>query len=348
MTGYKIQIKTDAGRIVEAQAPVIVSASRSTDIPAFYGKWLVNRLKKGYAVWYNPFNGKPSYVSFKNTKAIVFWSKNPRPMIPYLQELDMLGFNYYFQFTLNDYESERLEPKVPPLAERIETFRQLSELIGREKVIWRFDPLIITPQTSVRDLLGKLWRTGNQIKRLTDRLVFSFITVLAYRKVQNNLLNGTSFYTKHTIAEAEFSKTQIDEFVRGLVKIRERWNSEGWNIKLATCAENIDLSEYEIEPNSCIDGKLMRKLFGGDAELSHYLKCGNSRPALWPPHTEMGPVDLKDKGQRRFCGCVVSKDIGMYDTCRHACVYCYANISQKKVQKNLEKHSDEAESIIAL
>jgi DNA repair photolyase len=307
-------------------APVIVSASRSTDIPAFYGTWFVNRLRKGYAVWYNPFNQKPFYISFSNTKIIVFWSKNPRPLMPYLSEIDSLGFKYYFQCTLNDYEQERLEPGVPPLTERIDTFCQLSELVGHEKVIWRVDPLIITPQTSVRDLLGKILRTGNRIKGFTDKLVFSFIDVTAYRKVRNNLLKETSFYTKHTIDDAGFSMKQIDEFVNVLVNIQEQWRLEGWNIKLATCAENIDLSGYGIEHNSCIDGKLIQKIFCIDIEQ----------------------VNVKDKGQRKYCKCIVSKDIGMYNTCRHACVYCYANTSQKAVQAHIEKHTDEAESIIPI
>jgi DNA repair photolyase len=348
MIGNKFHILTETGQAVEAQAPLVVSASRSTDIPAFYSKWFVNRLRKGYVVWYNPFNNKPIYVSFKKTRVIVFWSKNPRPMIQYLKELDWLGFQYYFQFTLNDYEHERLEPKVPSLTERIETFCHLSELIGHERVIWRFDPLIITPQTSVRDLLAKLWRTGNQIKGFTDKLVFSFIDVNAYRKVKKNLLHETSFYTKHTIADAEFSKIQIDEFVQGLVKIQERWHSEGWNITLATCAEDIDLSKYKIEHNSCVDGMLMRKIFSTDVELLHYLKYGNSRMhhSLLHFYTGNEQVHLKDKGQRKSCECIVSKDIGMYNTCPHICVYCYANISPKNVQENIDRHSDEAESII--
>ena len=137
-------IKTDMGQFVEAIEPIIVSASRSTDIPAFYAKWFINRLCKGYCVWYNPFNQKPMYVSFAKTKVVVFWTKNPAPIIPYLPELDRRGIHYYFQMTLNDYENENLEPNVPTLEKRIDTFKRLSDLIGKEQVIWRFDPLIVT------------------------------------------------------------------------------------------------------------------------------------------------------------------------------------------------------------
>ena len=131
----KIEIIRDNGERVSAIAPVIISASRSTDIPAFFARWFINRLAKGYCVWYNPFNQQPMYISFKNTKVVVFWTKNPDPIIQYLPELDARGIKYYFQYTLNDYEAEGFEPNVRPLEERIETFKKLSQLVGKEKVI---------------------------------------------------------------------------------------------------------------------------------------------------------------------------------------------------------------------
>ncbi len=129
----KVAIRTAQGEAVEAVAPVIVSASRRTDIPAFYAEWLVERLRAGYVRWVNPFSGMPQFVSFARTRAVVFWTKNPRPMLPHLAELDRRGIGYYFQFTLNDYDAEELEPGVPPLAERIEIFAGLSRRVGKEK-----------------------------------------------------------------------------------------------------------------------------------------------------------------------------------------------------------------------
>ena len=172
---------------------VIISASRSTDIPAFYAKWFFNRLAKGYCVWYNPFNQQPMYISFKNCKVVVFWTKNPAPIIPYLPELDKRGIHYYFQVTLNDYVKEGFEPNVPSLAKRVETFKKLSSLIGKERVIWRFDPMIVTPRLTPRMLLTKVWHIGNELKGYTNKLVFSFVDVKAYRKVQNNLVKETPF-----------------------------------------------------------------------------------------------------------------------------------------------------------
>lgn len=137
MNVRKVQITVENGRCVEAQSPVILSASRATDIPAFYMEWLINRLRKGYCVWKNPFNGIESYISLKDVRFIVFWSKNPASLIPYLSCLHDMGINCYVQYTLNDYFQESLEPGVPALATRIATFHKLHELLGDYGVVWR-------------------------------------------------------------------------------------------------------------------------------------------------------------------------------------------------------------------
>ena len=349
MISDKMILTTDDSKQVEATAPVIISASRSTDIPAFYAKWFFNRLAKGYCAWYNPFNQQKMYISFERCRVIVFWTKNPAPIIPYLPELDKRGIHYYFQVTLNDYVKDGFEPNVPSVDERVETFKTLSNLIGKEKVIWRFDPLIITPNISPRELLTRIWNIGNKLKGLTDKLVFSFVDVKAYRKVQNNLVKETMLFTKEDVENAEANYAQRIEIVEGLKKIRETWRGEGWNIEMATCAEDIDLEAYGIEHNRCIDGELMKRIFADDKELVYYLYT-----LKWPEKDMFGeippipqkPKNVKDPGQRKICGCMVSKDIGMYNTCRHFCVYCYANTSKEAVLKNKDKHNDECESII--
>ena len=344
-----VRIKTDTGEIVDASAPVIISASRSTDIPAFYAKWFFNRLAKGYCAWYNPFNQKKMYISFEKCRVVVFWTKNPKPILPYLHELDERGIHYYFQVTLNDYVKEGFEPSVSTVDDRVETFKLLSEMIGKERVIWRFDPLIITPNIGPRELLTRIWNVGNKLKGLTNKLVFSFVDVRAYRKVQNNLVKETMFFTKDDVENAEANHAQQIEIVEGLKKIREAWQKEGWNVEMATCAEDIDLQAYGIEHNRCIDGELMKRIFADDKELVYYLHT-----LKWPekdmfgeiPPIPIKPKNVKDTGQRKICGCMVSKDIGMYNTCRHFCVYCYANTSKEAVLKNKDKHNDESESII--
>lgn len=346
----KTSIITDSGEQVNAVAPVIISASRSTDIPAFYAKWFFNRLAKGYCVWRNPFNQEPLYVSFKNTKAIVFWTKNPKPIIPYLSELDKRGIHYYFQVTLNDYVREGFEPNLPSVEERVETFRNLSNLIGKERVIWRFDPLIITPEITPRNLLSRIWKIGNMLKGNTDKLVFSFVDVLSYRKVQNNLVRDTNCFTKENVETAEMTAGQKLETVEGLVRLREIWKEQGWNLSLATCAEDIDLDQYGIEHNRCIDGELMKCIFADDEEFVYYLNTGHLPErdlfGQLSPRKQKSATALKDKGQRKMCGCMISKDIGMYNTCRHFCVYCYANTSKASVLNNAARHSADSESLI--
>jgi DNA repair photolyase len=341
-------IKTDNGEHVEASAPVIISASRSTDIPAFYAKWFFNRLAKGYCVWINPFNQQRMFVSFKQCKVIVFWTKNPAPILPYLPELDKHGIHYYFQVTLNDYVSEGFEPNVPSVGERVKTFIELSEKIGRKRVIWRFDPIVITPQLTPRMLLSKIWHIGNLLKGHTEKLVFSFVDVKTYRKVQANMVRELPCFNKDNVEEAELNYTQRQEIVEGLVKLRDYWANEGWNLTLATCAEDIDLDSYGIEHNHCIDGELMERVFGDDRELVYYLRTGSLPDnGLFGFEVPEKRKNLKDKGQRKVCGCMVSKDIGMYNTCRHFCVYCYANTSREAAEKNESKHTEESESLIS-
>lgn len=353
----KVIIENDFGEKVDAMAPVIVSASRSTDIPAYFGQWFINRFDKGHIVWFNPFNQKPSYVSFQNTRAIVFWTKNPKPFMKYIPLLNQKGVNFYFQYTLNDYDAEAFEPKVPLLSSRVETFKTLSSLIGKERVIWRFDPIVLTKDITPREILLRIWRIGNLIKGYTDKLVFSFIDISAYRKVQNNLVKECpTIFSKDNVLGCEPTKDQIQEICEGLVKIRDRWAQDGWKIELATCCEDVDLTKYGIKHNKCIDDELMKKTFAEDKALISFLSTGKLPSAQVETldlfsslETEEKPIkiiNLKDKGQREICGCVVSKDIGMYNTCGHGCVYCYANQSRSVVKKNLQLHNPSGESLI--
>ncbi|MBP9123144.1 MAG: DUF1848 domain-containing protein [Ignavibacteriaceae bacterium] len=327
MSWDKATIITPDGKAISAQAPVIVSASRSTDIPAFYGDWFVERFKAGYVKWHNPFNGSPLYVSFKNTRLVVFWTKNPKPFIKHLPFLDENIRNYYFQFTLNDYDHEKLERKVPPLKGRIETFINLSEKISAERVIWRFDPLFLTDKIGVDELLKKIENIGDQLENYTRKLVFSFADIGIYKKVENNL-------KRNEISYQEFDILKMNEFANGLHRLNKRWNFE-----LATCSEKIDLAKYGIIHNKCIDDDLIIRLFSNDSKLMKFLGVEFEEPSLFNGQNQVIiKAMLKDKGQREFCGCINSKDIGQYNTCPHDCVYCYANTSIHQVEKNYQHH----------
>lgn len=323
MVWERIDITTESGETVRAQAPVIVSASRATDIPAFYADWFFDRLEKGYSAWTNPFNGVKSYVSYARTRLIVFWSKNPRPLLPHLEKLREKGIRCYLHYTLNDYETERLERGVPPLDERIETFLRLSELLGKELAIWRFDPLILTEQTGVEELLRKAERIGDRLRGYTEKLVFSFADIRTYRSVENRL-------RRDALPCREFDGRQMSDMAAGLAELNEKWG-----YTLATCGERVDLSQFGVRHNKCIDDELIVRQFADDPLLMDFL--GVSQEGLFGPETE-ARKSLKDKGQRAFCGCIASKDIGEYDTCPHECAYCYANRSGGKAAENYRLH----------
>jgi hypothetical protein len=328
-----IEIETNAG-LQKAIAPYIISASRSTDIPAFHAQWFFNRLKGGYCKWLNPFNHRTVYVSFKHARAFVFWTKNASPMLPFLSELDRRGLVYYFQFTINDYEAENLEPNVPPLMERLDTFKRLSEMLGKERVIWRYDPLLLTDSLSVDDLMAKVERIGREIHPYTEKLVFSFADIAGYAKVQKNLeRSGVHF--------REFDASTMTAFAAKLSRLLADWKILG-----CTCAESIDLSTYGIGHNRCIDGDLLLRISHNDRELLHAFGVNHAHDASLLPIIALDHNHLKDKGQRKACGCIVSKDIGQYNTCPHLCHYCYANTSPTIVKNNMKDIAAEGEAIV--
>ena len=259
MAWDKIKIIRDNGDVVEAQAPIIVSASRSTDIPAFYADWFFNRLEKGYCAWTNPFNGVQSYVSFEKTRFIVFWSKNPKPLIPYIHILKEKKINCYIQYTLNDYVDEGLEKGVPKIDERIDTFKKLVNILGKGHVVWRFDPLVLTDNITVSDLLRKIEYIGNNLQGYTEKLVFSYADIASYRKVRANLDANNINYT-------EFTSDTMNEFANGLTRL-----NQNWGYKLATCGEKIDLDYYGIEHNKCVDDELITRIAYDDAVLMKFL-----------------------------------------------------------------------------
>ncbi len=327
MNHKREQIVNVDGQKVNAICPIIVSASRATDIPAFYSDWLINRISAGYVKWKNPFNGRYSYVSFANTRLFVFWTKNPAPLIEKLNYFDDNNYGYYFQFTLNNYEDEGWEPNLPSLDRRIETFIHLSETIGKEKVIWRFDPIIISSNLSPDDVLGRIKEIGDIIHPYTERLVFSFVDVAAYRRVSYNLRN-----IDNTISDIDFEKMR--HLARGIATMNQEWFLE-----LGTCSEKIDLDEFNIEHNRCIDDRLIIRLFEKDQKLIDFLGYTTSEQLdLFDEAASYNYKKIRDKGQRKECGCIKSKDIGQYNTCPHGCIYCYANTNPKIAKMNY-KHT---------
>lgn len=296
----------------------IISASRRTDIPAFYAPWFMERVRQGFFHRVNPFNARQvKAISLKphDVDAIVFWTKNPKPLLPFLAELDDRGLNYYFQFTLNPYEKP-FEPHVPPLGERIDTFRALADMIGPQRVVWRYDPLILSSRTPLEYHRERYGRISAELRGATKRVMFSFLDF--YGKAQGRLatLEREEGLSIHDI-RGEGCREGRREL---LVEMRSHAAENG--MELYSCAEGEDLEEIGIGHGHCIDAGLLRELFGGSGRFS------------------------KDRYQRMECGCVESVDMGVYNSCPFQCSYCYANASPKMIATNLKKHNPKGSALL--
>jgi DNA repair photolyase len=291
--------------------PIILSASRATDIPAFFGEWFAGRLKKGYFIKRNPFNGEDYKIYCSDVRVIVFWTKNPAPFFKHLKTINKIVPQFYFQYTLNDYDPI-IEQNLPNFENRLSDFKSLSDLIGRDKVIWRFDPLLLHKDLKIERLTERILSIAELLDGYTQKLVFSFIDIRKYKKVSNKI-------SKNNLSIRELRLEEKNYFAQHISSIQSQYG-----MQVSSCAEEIDFTEYAIHHNKCIDDELLRQLFPEDQSLLEFLSI---------------PKMLKDKGQRKFCNCIKSKDIGMYNTCIHSCVYCYAVRSNKTALKNL-KHTN--------
>lgn len=324
----------EGGQISRCE-PLVISASRATDIPAFHGKWFMGRLCAGFCRRRNPCNYRQeSLISFAKTRVFVFWTKHPAAFLPCLSEIEASGRQFYFQYTLNDYVAERLEPRLPSLAHRLDTFRRLSDSVGPQRVVWRYDPLILGPQLSVDRLLERVDRIGRILSPYTEKLVFSFLDM--YCK------------TRHALRSVdpelrEPSEAEMLALARGLAGLNASWPHR---LTLAACAEELDMRPLGIAKNSCIDAALIARLCPNDPDVRNFL-IPRPRQAALVPMKEA--ASARDKGQRAACGCIPSRDIGAYSTCPHGCVYCYANQSERTVLNNMalcRRSPEERESLL--
>ncbi|MDR0486048.1 MAG: DUF1848 domain-containing protein [Elusimicrobiota bacterium] len=267
---------------------MIISASRRTDIPAFYSDSFMNALRAGFILVKNPFNFQnisKIILSPKDIDLIVFWTKDPRPLMRYLDEIDGLGYKYYFQFTITPYGRD-IEKNIADKNEIIEAFKSLSKKIGFQKVILRYDPVLINGKYDLFFHFKAFERLIEKLSGYTQRVVFSFLDF--YRKTEKNLKGGGA---------REITTGEMRQIAETFSNITSKQN-----LSLETCAEGIDLQEFGIKHSKCIDGDLIEKILG----------------------RSIADKNKKDDN-RLYCGCMKSKDIGSYNTCRHFCLYCYAN-----------------------
>lgn len=279
---------------------MILSVSRRTDIPNYYSDWFLDRIKAGFLYVRNPMNAHQISkidLSKNLVDCIVFWTKNPENMIEKLD--DLKNYTYYFQFTLTGYGRE-IEPNLPDKKSKlIPTFQQLSQKIGKEKVIWRYDPIFVSQKYTIAYHLKAFEEIAKNLADYTDKVIISFID--PYTKTKRN--------TKEVGIESLTMEAML-HLAKNLALIASKYN-----LSIETCAEQIDLKTAGIPHGSCIDKKLIERI----------LNCKLT--------------GKKDKNQREICGCLESIDIGTYNTCRNGCNYCYANFSEDKVKENIKLYN---------
>lgn len=276
---------------------MILSVSRRTDIPNYYSDWFINRIKDGFLYVRNPMNAHQVSridLSPEVVDGIVFWTKNPANMMDKLEYLQ--DYVYYFQFTLTGYGKD-IEPNLPDKRdELIPVFKTLSEKIGKERVIWRYDPIMITKRYTADYHLRAFEEIAGNLADYTERVIISFVDL--YAKTRRN--------TK----ELDIVKLTNEEMINLAEKMAQI--ATKYNLIIETCAEKIDLKNVGIQHGACIDRKLIERLLGCRLIVG------------------------KDKNQRLECGCFESVEVGNYNTCLNGCKYCYANFNEDKVRAQVK------------
>lgn len=297
---------------------MIVSASRRTDIPAFFGDWFMGRVRAGWAAVKNPFNARQvRKVNLEpgQVDCLVFWTKNPAPFLRHLDELDAGNFAYYFLYTINHYPGF-LEPGLPPLDARLESFKELARRLGPDRMIWRYDPIVISSATPPEYHEQAFARICEELRGHTRRVVISYMQT--YAKLRPRLGQAEQ---KHGVTFVDFKDGEHEDDLRRL-SATLAGIAHGHGLEMRSCAEERDLKDLGIEPGSCIDAALINRLFG----------------------LSLSPG--RDPHQRGACGCSPSVDIGAYNTCSHACLYCYANAGPNSTAKKLADHDPESPCLV--
>lgn len=279
---------------------MILSVSRRTDIPNYYSDWFIARIKEGFLYVRNPMNAHQISridLSPEVVDCIVFWTKNPANMIEKLGHLEK--YMYYFQFTLTGYGKD-VEPNLPnKRKEVIPTFKRLSEKIGKERVIWRYDPILVNKRYTMDYHRKAFEEIASKLEDNTEKVVISFVDF--YSKTQRNT-RGLDI--------RQITNEERVELAGEMARIASKYH-----LIIETCAEQINLNEVGILHGSCIDKKRIERLLGCKLIVE------------------------KDKNQREACGCIESVEVGAYNTCLNGCKYCYANFNNSKVEDNVKLYN---------
>ncbi|MEA4831157.1 MAG: DUF1848 domain-containing protein [Oscillospiraceae bacterium] len=288
---------------------MILSASRRTDIPCYYSEWFMNRIRAGYVLTRNPMNhAQLSRIAITPdvVDCIVFWTKDSGNIISCLPELDRMGYNYYFQFTLTPYD-RTIEPNLRNKTKIEEAFIELSKHIGKERVKWRYDPIIINASLDIAYHKLHFLRMCEKLSPYTNTVTISFVDM--YPKLRTKLI----------LPITEDKITELSAFIGKTAK--------EYGIRAVACCEKNDLTPFGIQKASCIDRELIERILSERAKPEKI-----ALDTLFP-----------DRNQREGCGCCESIDIGAYNTCMNGCIYCYANNDPVSTARRHKAHDPNGE-----
>ena len=277
---------------------MIVSASRRTDVPAFYWPWFLSRLDAGYAMTRNPMNAhqlRRVELTDQAVDGFVFWTKNPTPMLDKLDPLD--GRAYYFQYTITPYGSD-VEPDLPPKQNMLDAMRLLVDRVGTERVVWRYDPILLSPTHSISWHVDRFAAMTNMLRGYTDNCTISFLDL--YRKIMKRL---------DAISARTPDADERIALARAFVNI-----GAAQGIAISTCVEGDEYADVGVRRGRCVDADRLSRIAGHALDIP------------------------RDRNQRPGCTCAQSVDIGAYNSCPHGCAYCYANASPAAVAKHAARH----------
>lgn len=278
---------------------MIIQTGMRTDIPAFYSKWFMNRIKEGYVLVRNPYNERqvtryrlaPDVVDL-----IAFCTKNPAPMLPYMNVLKPYG-QYWF-VSITPYGKD-IEPNVPDKEKVMDDFKKLSDIVGVDSMGWRYDPVFIDETHSVEWHITEFEKIAENLCGYTKSCVISFIDI--YKKVEQNFPEAR-----------EVSKSDRITLGKELIKI-----AKNYGMTIRPCAEGDELAPYGADCSGC-------------------MTVNTFETAL---HACLNVPNRKTNQRNGQCACLLGVDIGAYDTCGHLCKYCYANSNAELVKENMKKHN---------
>ncbi len=276
---------------------MILSVSRRTDIPQFYCDWFFNRLKERYVFVRNPFNPRQiSKVEMTESTidALVFWSKNPAPLFKRWREID---FPFGVQFTLTPYDCS-IEESVEQKKKLIDLFGEMGQVLGKERMVLRYDPILFTKQWGSERHMEAFEKTFLPLKDSLEKCVINFL--IPYKKTARN-------FEDYFLPEEPLKKKLIQQMAN---------LTHAHGVRLEGCLQPWNQGIEHFYAGACLNAEWIEKI-----TQKKWIKAAK-----------------KDSGQNPECGCVTSIDIGAYDTCPHGCRYCYANHTLGLARENYKKH----------